>query len=121
MKQPVPEDACLDSLNVLGALLGHKNATGRDHLVQQDNGKVGNYGLRVGNWKLVRHDRKQARNLIVETTLTNTEVPQYQLFDLSSDPEEKHDLSTQFPQKMQELTARLADVIAAGRTRPAKP
>ena len=121
VKQPVPEDACLDSLNVLGALLGHKNAPGRDHLVQQDNGKVGNYGLRVGNWKLVRHDRKQARNLIVETTLTNTEVPQYQLFDLSSDPEEKHDLSTQFPQKMQELTARLADVIAAGRTRPAKP
>ena len=121
VKQPIPEDACLDSLNVLGALLGHKNAHGRDHLIQQDNGQSGSYGLRAGNWKLVRHDRKQARNLIVENTLTNTKVPQYQLFDLNSDPEEKHDLSTQFPQKLQELTARLADVIAAGRTRPTKP
>ena len=56
----------------------------------------------------------------MENTLTNTKVPQYQLFDLNSDPEEKHDLSAQFPQKLQELTARLADVIAAA-MEPATP
>ena len=38
----------------------------REHLVQQDNGQAGNYGFRAGNWKLVRHDSKKARNMIVE-------------------------------------------------------
>ena len=50
----LPEEACPDSFNVLGALLGKKGAKGRDHLVQQDNGRGGNYGYRVGNWKLQR-------------------------------------------------------------------
>ena len=35
----LPEDACLDSLNVMDALLGKKNAKGRPHLIQQDNGR----------------------------------------------------------------------------------
>jgi arylsulfatase A-like enzyme len=116
--QPIPANACLDSLNVSDALLAKPGATGRDHLVQQDNGNSGNFGLRVGDWKLVRHDRKQARNLAVEQHLANTKVPQYQLFDLGADPAEKNDVTAARPQLASQLAERLQKLIADGRTRP---
>lgn len=51
--EKLPDNACLDSVDVLGALLGDPGSKGRDHLLQQDNS--GSYfGLRGGNWKLVR-------------------------------------------------------------------
>lgn len=113
----MPQDACLDSMNILGALLGEKGAKGRDHLVQQDNGKGGNYGLRVGNWKLQRHDSLRARNVVVEKLLENTSVPQYQLFDLSKDPQEKSDLFKKRPAVAKRMVTQLTDIIESGRSR----
>ena len=37
-------------------------AKGREYIVSQDNGRRGNYGLRIGNWKLQRHDSKKMYN-----------------------------------------------------------
>ena len=71
--EPLPPNACKDSLNILGALLGKDGAKGRDHLVQQDNGARGTYGFRMGNWKLHRYDQNSARNVVVEKKLANTE------------------------------------------------
>lgn len=116
--QTLPEDACLDSFDVSGALLGKPGALGREHLIQQDNGQTGNFGFRVGTWKLLRHDSKSVRNLVVERTLTNTPVPQFQLFDLAKDPGETTDVSAQHPKILAQLQERLAQAIASGRTRP---
>ncbi len=114
---PIPDDACLDSMDVSDALLGKPGAKGRDHLVQQDNGGTGNYGFRAGNWKLVRHDTKSARNMTVEKELANTPVPQFQLFDLAKDPNEATNVFDQNPAIGEKLKSQLAGVIAAGRTR----
>ncbi len=113
----IPDDAALDSYNVIDALLGKPGAEGRDHLVQQDNGKGNNYGLRVGNWKLQRHDSKSARNVVVETKLANTKVNQYRLYDLSKDPEENNDLYQKRPRIAKRLTEQLAEIIDSGRSR----
>ena len=113
----LPRDACLDSIDVIDALLGKAGAKGRDHLVQQDNGRGGNYGLRVGDWKLQRHDSKRARNVVVERQLANTAVPQYQLFDLASDPAEKTNVLAEHPAIAKRLKKQLATVIADGRSR----
>ncbi|MDA7640215.1 arylsulfatase [Opitutaceae bacterium] len=113
----IPDDAALDSYNVIDALLGKPGAEGRDHLVQQDNGRGNNYGLRVGNWKLQRHDSKSARNVVVETKLANTKVNQYRLYDLSKDPEEKNDLYKKRPRIAKRLTEQLAEIIDSGRSR----
>ncbi|MEE3055420.1 MAG: arylsulfatase, partial [Planctomycetota bacterium] len=86
--QAVPEGACLDSFNILDVLLGKKDARGRDHLVQQNNGNNGTYALKVGDWKLHRYDRKTARNKVVEKKLANTKVPRYLLFNLAEDRRE---------------------------------
>lgn len=112
------EDECLDSFDVMDALLGQDGATGRDHLVQQDNGRAGNYGLRSGNWKLQRHDSKRARNVVVEKQLANTPVSRYRLFDLNNDPAEKRDVLADQPQIAERLKRQLAELIEAGRSRP---
>ncbi len=118
---PLAPDACLDSFDVSEALLGTRGAKGREHLIQQDNGQAGNFGFRVGNWKLIRHDSRSARNLIVEQALANTPVPQFQLYDLARDPSEQSDVLAQYPQIAEKLKERLASYIAAGRSRPAGP
>ncbi|MCG8649634.1 MAG: sulfatase-like hydrolase/transferase, partial [Pirellulales bacterium] len=83
----LPDDACLDSFNVLDALLGRKDARGREHLVQQDNGRGGNYGFRVGPWKLQRHDSKRTSN--TELRLNRRPIAEFQLYNLESDPGER--------------------------------
>ena len=114
----LPEDACRDSFDVSAALLGEADAQGRDHLIQQDNGNGGNFGFRIGDWKLHRHDSRRTRNLVVETQLANTPVPRFQLFDLSKDPAEINNLIEQHPERAEQMKARLAQLIAADRSRP---
>lgn len=116
-EQSLPKNACLDSFNVLDALLGKKGAKGRDHLVQQDNGRSGTYALRVGDWKLHRYDRKSARNVVVEKTLANTKQPRYLLFNLAKDPNEKSNVIADHPQLAEQLKTRLAKIIDQGRSR----
>ncbi len=113
----LPQAACTDSMDVMGALLGESGAKGRDHLIQQDNGNRGNFGFRVGNWKLQRHDSKSARNLVVETKLANTQVSQYQLYDLSRDIGEKTNVLDENPDVAKRMIERLNGLIEAGRSR----
>ncbi|MFT5465844.1 MAG: arylsulfatase A-like enzyme [Verrucomicrobiales bacterium] len=115
--QQLPDGECLDSFDVSGAMLGEDGAKGRDHLVQQNNGNGGVFGLRVGDWKLQRHDSKFARNVVVEAKLANTKVPQFQLFNLADDPAEKKDVLEANPDVAERLKAQLAKIIADGQSR----
>ena len=114
---PLPAGAGGDSFDLSGALLGTPGAAGREHLIQQDNGGTGNFGFRVGKWKLVRYDSGQANNEIVEQPLARTKMPQFQLFDLELDPGETTDVIAQNPEVGERLKSRLANLVAAGRSR----
>lgn len=108
--QPLPDDACRDSFNVLGALLGEPEAKGREHLVQQDNGG-GNFGFREGTWKLVRQAaKKPARE-------GGKPATQDQLFDLSADEDETTNVAGKNPEVLARLQTRLDEVIKNGRSR----
>ena len=111
------EEDCLDSFNVMGALLGEEGAKGRDHLVQQDNGGRGNWGFREGNWKLHRNDKGQARNVVVAQTLANTKVEKFRLFNIEVDPTEQKNIATENPEKFEEMKKKLQALIDAGRSR----
>jgi arylsulfatase A len=102
---------------MLGALLGEKDARGREHLVQQDNGASGSYGFRVGPWKLHRYDKRTARNVTVQAELANTQVPRYQLFHLGRDPGEQTDVLADNPEVAQRLQQQLARILESGRSR----
>lgn len=114
---PLPENACLDSQNVLPALLGEPGAKGRSFLLEQDNNGV-NFGLRVGEWKLLRMKKSKFKSPAV-VTMRNTPPPTalHGLYHLTDDPAEEHDLSAQNPEKTQELIAKLNEIIASSRTR----
>jgi arylsulfatase A len=115
--QPVADQDCVDSHNVIDALLGKPGATGRDHLVQQDNGASGSFGLRVGDWKLQRYGKKRARNVVVEAKLANTAVDEFQLFNLENDPGEKENVLKENPKVAARLKAKLDKIIDDGRSR----
>ena len=114
---PLPQDAYLDSHDVMGALLGEDGAKGREHLIQQDNGRAGNYGYRKGDWKLQRHEKGTARNVVVEAKLANTKVPKHRLFNLAEDPGETRNLIEKHPDIAKKMIEELDAHIKAGRTR----
>jgi arylsulfatase A len=54
----------------------------------------------------------------VESKLANQPVAQYQLFDLSQDPAEKHDVLDKYPDVADRLKVQLADIIKTGEKKP---
>ena len=113
----IPEQALVDSQNIIGALLGEEGAKGREHLIQQDNGGRGNFGFRKGNWKLLRHAKKMARNVKVEETLANTNVEKLTLINLEEDPGETKNLAKSNSDLVEKLNAELQIILDAGRSR----
>lgn len=117
----LPENACLDSLNVLPALLGEAGAKGRDHLLQQDNNGV-NLGLRVGEWKLV----KQKNQVKTQATVSQKKASKdsgkgpFRLYRLTDDPAETKDLAAQETGKLEEMKAKMEEILTKGRTRVAQ-
>lgn len=114
--QTLATDGCLDSFNVLPVLLGATGATGREFLLQQDNGS-GNYGLRVGNWKLVRLERRGKSQAVVSKEVLPLPETKHSLYRLDKDPGERQDLSHEYPDVLERLTVQLNKLIKDGRSR----
>jgi arylsulfatase A len=108
----LPEKACLDSFNVLPALLGESGAKGRDHLLQQDNNGV-NLGLRMGEWKLVRLKNKGGSKAVVSKKKRNDAGGPHRLYHLSEDAAETKDVSAANPEKLKEMITKMDEIIAA--------
>jgi arylsulfatase A-like enzyme len=113
-------DECLDSLNVLDALLGKPGAAGRSHLLQQDNGS-GNFGLRAGDWKLVRLVKRGKSEARVSREEPALPAAKHSLYHLPDDPGERTDVSAAHPEITARLTAQMDQLIKDGRSRPTAP
>lgn len=117
---PLPDDSCRDSLNILPALLGEKDAKGRAELVQQDNGTKGgkaDFGFRSGDWKLIRRTSKYQQPAKISKRPMPELKALHTLYFLPDDPAESKDLSKENPEKTAELIQRLDEIIAAGQSR----
>jgi arylsulfatase A len=114
--QSIAPDGCLDSMDVSAALQGQPGAKGREHLLQQDNGS-GNFGLRVGDWKLVRLENRGTSQAVVSKDNYPFPDTKHTLYQLSTDPGERKDLSSAHPEVVQRLTSQLDQLIRNGRSR----
>jgi arylsulfatase A len=109
-------DGCLDSLNILGALLGKPGAKGRDHLLQQDNSSK-NFGLRVGEWKIVRLENREKHQARVSKTERPLPTAKHTLYKLTDDPGERNDVSAAYPEVVERLSAQIDRIVNDGRSR----
>jgi arylsulfatase A len=114
--QSLAADACLDSIDVSDALLGQPSAKGRESLLQQDNGS-GSFGLREGDWKLVRIKQRGKSQAIVSKQELALPAGEYGLYRISVDPGERNDVSTKYPEIVKGMIAKLDDLIKRGRSR----
>ncbi len=113
----LPEDAVVDSFDVMDAMLGVPDAPGRSSIVQQDdNGH--DMGFREGKWKLQHHPDGKAKHIEVEKGLGGSKVNEYQLFDLDTDPGETTDVLAENPDIAEGMKARLEVIRKTGRHRP---
>jgi arylsulfatase A-like enzyme len=99
-----------DSLNILPALLG-QSRQGRKHIVEHAGGL-----LRVDNWKYIEPRQGPKRSANTNIELGNDPDPQ--LYDLSKDLGETHNLAEQHPERVKTMKALLQKIRQEGRSRP---
>lgn len=113
----LPDDACVDSFDVMDAMLGVPDAPGRSAMIQQDN-KGTDLGFREDYWKLQHHSSGEAGNVNVGSGERVGEVPEWQLFNLNKDPEERDNVIEANHDIAEGMKARLALIIKTNRHRP---
>ena len=139
LKQPAPRDAGEDSYDLNDILLGHPYKKSlRDATVHHS--VSGQFAIRKARWKLIEgggdgdYPRNEREQMDVKTRNPERDQAtgrwlkldyfqlqpdgQYQLYDLESDPGEKHDLASQRPDKVRELVTLLERYRKDGRSAP---
>ncbi len=119
----LPDDAALDSFDMLPALLGRAKQPIRPHMLTQS--FRGEFQLRVGNWKYLAHmgsgGNNYTRGNMVKYALPET-APKAagQLFDLAIDPGETTNLFFAESGKREQMRDLLKKLAAkdGGRTAP---
>jgi arylsulfatase A-like enzyme len=111
----LPAGAAPDSINVLPALLG-ESQTGRDQFIAHVGGTNGPLCIRQGAWTFIQPGRAgYGRAARGEAT---GPAPQGQLYNLTDDPAQQHNLVDEQPDKAKELAELIRTARAAARTRP---
>lgn len=117
----VPAEGCLDSQNVLPALLG-ESPTGRDSAIFHVGGTKGPLALRSGTWKFMQsgqfgYGKAAAKNKAKAGPKKDNGGGMVQLYDLSKDLGEQTNLAAQMPEKVKEFSEAIRQAREAGRTR----
>ena len=105
LKQPLPKGAAPDSQEHLNTLLGKDDAN-REYIVQQNLNNT--LAIVKGQWKYIEPSDAPAIEYWTRMELGNDRQPQ--LYDLSSDPSEKTNVSKQHPDIVKELSELLESV-----------
>ena len=104
----LPAAAAPDSRDRLPELLG-ESRTDREYVVQQNLNNT--LAIISGPWKYLEPSDGPALEFWTKTELGNS--PEAQLYDLTADPREQHNVAAEHPEVVAELAARLAEVREA--------
>lgn len=114
----LPKDYALTGRSFANALRG-EHFLGRERHIAVESTRQASLALRTEKWKLILPIIEDARGEPLPHLHGTPRDPAILLFDLENDPEEKHNISAQFPEVrdalLQELTDwRTAEVTARG-------
>ena len=104
----LPAAAAPDSRDRLPELLG-EGQSDREYVVQQNLNNT--LAIISGPWKYLEPSDGPALEFWTKTELGNS--PEAQLYDLTGDPREQHNVAAEHPEVVAELAARLAEVRGA--------
>jgi len=111
----VPSAMAEDSVSFLPVLLGMK-AESRQGIVSQSIN--GSFAIRDGQWKLILCPGSGGWSLPKPGSKEEVGLPQVQLFDLSRDVGEMHNLQDKYPERVVVMKTELERLIARGRSTP---
>jgi len=98
--QSIPKGEAIDSKPLWETLVGH-DKKGRDYLIEH----AGSLAVIKGNWKYIEPSSRPAYAKLTAIELGN--APQPQLYDLSKDMGEQHNVAAKYPNILEELAALL--------------
>jgi arylsulfatase A-like enzyme len=110
----VPAGAGEDSISLLPALLDRKSSKARSAIVHHS--MEGMFAIRQGSWKLVLGLGSGGSSKPVRIEPAAGE-PAGQLFNLAKDPAESHDVYSQHPEIVTQLTALMTKYQSQGQSR----
>ena len=122
----LPNDAAEDSYDMLPVLLGTQgDKPVRSYMLEQTISLA--MSIRQGKWKLLAHKGSGGNNYQKSEVLRPYHIPDTdpdapgQLYNLQTDPGERINLYGKHPEIVRELTERLAESKASGRSAPRRP
>ncbi len=115
----LPDNAGEDSVSLLPVLLG--KAKGPVHEAVVHHSVNGSFAIRQGRWKLILCPGSGGWSYPRPGRDDTSKLPLVQLYDLSSDPSEQHNVEHEHPQVVERLTRLLEKYVANGRSTPGEP
>jgi arylsulfatase A len=112
----LPPAAAGDSVSFLPVLLGSEARPVRKQLVNHSSN--GCFAIREDSWKLALCPGSGGWSDPRPGRADFTGIPDFQLYDLATDPGETTNLVLTYPEKVESMQARLAGLIARGRSTP---
>lgn len=103
----VPEGAAPDSRDRHAELLGERHED-REYVIQQNSANA--LSILSEGWKYLEPSKAARYNALVDIELGNS--PEPQLYDIASDPGERHDLAAEHPERVECLSRWLEEVKA---------
>jgi arylsulfatase A len=119
LKTKLPDNAGEDSISFLPLLVNPKASAPRQILVESS--IDGSFGLREGNWKLALCPDSGGWSFPRPGKDSTEGWPRFQLFDVVSDPAEKTNVMSRYPETVQRLGLIMRDYILNGRSTPGPP
>ncbi|WPO78236.1 arylsulfatase [Flavobacterium sp. KACC 22761] len=100
------KETAVDSSDMLNALLG-KSQKGRQYLIEE----AFTMSIRNGNWKYIAPQAQPSPSWLADKNVLTGLQETPQLYDLSKDPAEKHNLDQEMPEKTKILAAELSKIM----------
>jgi arylsulfatase A len=112
---PVPAGAGEDSVSFLPALLG-RDGPRRQSIVSQS--MNGSFAIRDGQWKLALCAGSGGWSVPKPGSKEEKGLPEFQLYDLATDPGEQTNLVSLHPERVAAMKAALQTMVDRGRSTP---